>query len=201
MQAIGLNFIDTYHRSGLYPVSYPAILGVEAAGMVEAVGDGRRPASAPATASPMRPPRPAPMPSSRVLPAAASSACPTDSPFDLAAGRPAQGHDRRSSCCTATFHVKQGDAVLIHAAAGGVGSILVQWAKALGAMVIGTAGSQAKLDLARELGCRSRPPLPSSRTWPSRCGRSPAARACRSSTIRSARPPSRPRSPASPGAA
>jgi len=148
--AIGVNFIDTYHRSGLYPVTYPMVLGVEASGTVEAVGPGVtrfRPGDRVAYA---------PAPSGAyaevcVRPADRVVAVPADIPFDLAAAALLKGMTAEF-LLRRTFHVKQGDVVLIHAAAGGVGSILVQWAKALGAVVIATAGAQAKLEIARRLG-------------------------------------------------
>jgi NADPH2:quinone reductase len=148
--AIGLNFIDTYHRSGLYPVTYPMTLGVEAAGVVEAVGTGvtrfkpgDRVGYAPAPGGGYA--------EFSVRAADRVVAVPASIPFDLAAAALLKGMTAEF-LLRRTFHVKQGDAVLIHAAAGGVGSILVQWAKALGAVVIATAGSQAKLDLVRGLG-------------------------------------------------
>jgi NADPH2:quinone reductase len=148
--AIGLNFIDTYHRSGLYPVTYPMVLGVEAAGTVEAAGPG---------VSRFRPGDRvgyAPAPSGgyaafSLRPADRVVAVPANIPFDLAAAALLKGMTAEF-LLRRTFHVKQGDVVLVHAAAGGVGSILVQWAKALGAVVIGTAGSEAKLEIARRLG-------------------------------------------------
>ena len=148
--AIGLNFIDTYHRSGLYPVTYPMVLGVEAAGSIEAVGPGVtrfRPGDRVAYA---------PAPSGGYAEVSVRAAdrvvrVPDDIPFDLAAAALLKGMTAEF-LLRRTFHVKQGDTILVHAAAGGVGSILVQWAKALGAVVIGTAGSEAKLEIARRLG-------------------------------------------------
>lgn len=148
--AIGLNFIDTYHRTGLYPVTFPMVLGVEAAGTVEAAGAG---------VSRFRPGDRvgyAPAPSGGYAEFSVRSAdrvvaVPADIPLDLAAAALLKGMTAEF-LLRRTFHVKHGDVVLIHAAAGGVGSILVQWAKALGATVIGTAGSQAKLELVGRLG-------------------------------------------------
>jgi NADPH2:quinone reductase len=148
--AIGLNFIDTYQRSGLYPVTYPLVLGGEASGTVEAVGPGVtrfRPGDRVAYA---------PAPSGgyaefSVRPADRVIAVPAHISLDLAAAAGLKGMTAEF-LLRRTFHVKQGDVVLVHAAAGGVGSILVQWAKALGAEVIATAGSQAKLEIARRLG-------------------------------------------------
>jgi NADPH2:quinone reductase len=148
-QAVGLNYIDTYHRSGLYPLKMPVVIGLEAAGIVEAVGDGvtrfqvgdrvayNGTMGAYAVAA--------------VVPADRAVKVPDGVSLEIAAavllkGMTAEFLVRRC------FHVKPGDLVLIHAAAGGVGQILVQWCKALGATVIATAGSTAKLDTARELG-------------------------------------------------
>ena len=148
--AIGLNFIDTYHRSGLYPVTYPLVLGVEAAGTVEAVGpgvtrfrQGDRVGYAPAPSGGYA--------AFSVRPADRVVAVPADIPFDLAAAALLKGMTAEF-LLRRTFHVKQGDVILVHAAAGGVGSILVQWAKALGAVVIGTVGSEAKLEIVRRHG-------------------------------------------------
>jgi NADPH2:quinone reductase len=148
--AIGLNFIDTYHRTGLYPVTFPLRLGVEAAGTVEAVGpgvtrfrEGDRVGYAPAPSGAYA--------EFSVRRADQVVAVPADIDFDLAAAALLKGMTAEF-LLRRTFHVKQGDVILVHAAAGGVGSILVQWAKALGAVVIGTAGSEAKLEIVRRLG-------------------------------------------------
>ncbi|HWT51493.1 MAG TPA: quinone oxidoreductase [Caulobacter sp.] len=148
-QAVGLNYIDTYHRSGLYPLKLPSGIGLEAAGFVEAVGDGvtrfavgdrvayNGTMGAYAEAA--------------VVPAERAVKVPHGVSLEIAAavllkGMTAEFLVRRC------FHVKPGDLVLVHAAAGGVGQILVQWCKALGATVIATAGSNAKIALARDLG-------------------------------------------------
>lgn len=147
--AVGLNFIDTYHRSGLYPVKYPQVLGLEAAGHVEAVGEGvtrfavgdrvayNGTMGAYAQAS--------------VVPADRAVKVPEGVELEVAAavllkGMTAEFLVRRC------FPVKTGQAVLVHAAAGGVGQILVQWVKALGASVIATVGSEAKAQVVRDLG-------------------------------------------------
>lgn len=148
-QAVGLNFIDTYHRSGLYPMKMPVVLGLEAAGVVEALGDGvtrfavgdrvayNGSLGAYAEAAVVTADRAVKVPDSVSLEVAAAV---------LLKGMTAEFLVRRC------FHVKPADLVLVHAAAGGVGSILVQWCKSLGAAVIATVGSEAKADLARELG-------------------------------------------------
>ncbi len=148
-QAVGLNYIDTYHRSGLYPLKMPTVIGLEAAGIVEAIGDGvtrfqigdrvayNGTMGAYAEAAVVPAERAVKVPDGVSLETAAAV---------LLKGMTAEFLVRRC------FHVKPGDLVLIHAAAGGVGQILVQWCKALGASVIATAGSAAKLDTARALG-------------------------------------------------
>ena len=148
-QAVGLNYIDTYHRSGLYPLKLPSGIGLEAAGIVEAVGDGvtrfhvgdrvayNGTMGAYAEAAVVPAERAVKVPEGVSLETAAAV---------LLKGMTAEFLVRRC------FHVKPGDLVLIHAAAGGVGQILVQWCKALGATVIATAGGEAKAALARSLG-------------------------------------------------
>lgn len=149
--AIGLNFIDVYQRSGLYPMTWPSGLGLEAAGTVEAVGEavsrfkvGDRIAYANGP--------PGAYAEAHVVAEGRAVAVPDDIPLETAAavmlkGMTAEYLVRR------TFHVKRGDTILVHAAAGGVGLILCQWAKAIGATVIGTTGSEAKAVLARAHGC------------------------------------------------
>ncbi|WP_165191097.1 quinone oxidoreductase family protein [Caulobacter soli] len=148
-QAVGLNFIDTYHRSGLYPMKMPAVLGLEAAGVVEALGEGvtrfkagdrvayNGTLGAYAEAAVVPADRAVKVPEGVSLETAAAV---------LLKGMTAEFLVRR--CHT----VEPGQTVLIHAAAGGVGSILVQWAKALGATVIATVGSEAKAVMARDHG-------------------------------------------------
>ena len=148
-EAIGINFIDTYHRSGLYPVRLPAALGGEAAGVVEAVGEGvtrfkvgDRVASAGLAGG---------YADYSVVPAERTVAVPAGVDARTAAAALLKG-------MTVEFlirrlhEVKAGETILVHAAAGGVGQIMVQWAKALGAIVIATVGSEAKAARVRELG-------------------------------------------------
>jgi NADPH2:quinone reductase len=149
-EAVGLNFIDTYHRSGLYPLPLPSGLGNEAAGVVEAVGrgvggfrEGNRigyfsgPLGSYAT--------------HRVMPADRVVKLPDEIGSEDAAAILLKG-------CTAEFlvercaRVEAGETVLVHAAAGGVGSVLVQWLKAIGATVIAHAGSSRKAEMAKALG-------------------------------------------------
>lgn len=148
--AVGLNFIDTYQRSGLYPVSLPSGLGSEGAGVVEAVGDGvtgLAPGDRVATFGPAL----GAYATHRNLAAAALFRLPDGVDDDVAAAALLKG-------CTAEFlaercaRVERGWPVLVHAAAGGVGQLLVQWLKLLGAEVIGTVGSEAKVAVARAAG-------------------------------------------------
>lgn len=147
--AVGLNFIDTYHRSGLYPIELPGGLGLEAAGIVEAVGEGvaLAPGDRVATFGPER----GVYASARIVSAASLINLPDDVEDDVAAAALLKG-------CTAEFlvercgRVEPGWPVLVHAAAGGVGLLLVQWLKAAGARVIGTVGSDDKVQLARDAG-------------------------------------------------
>lgn len=150
--AIGLNFIDTYHRTGLYPLELPSGLGSEAAGVVEAVGAGVT-----GTA-----------PGDRVVYTGRS---PADGyserrnfPADKLVPIPAGVTDEEAAAAflkglTAwyllrrSYPVQPGDAVLLYAAAGGVGSIASQWAEHLGAIVIGVVSTPAKAELARSQGC------------------------------------------------
>ncbi|MFD2713865.1 quinone oxidoreductase family protein, partial [Tistrella mobilis] len=149
--AIGLNFIDVYFRTGLYPAPLPAILGMEGAGVVVAVGDGvddLKPGDRVAYASgPMGSySEERLMPADRVVPVPDAIDDQTAASMMLK-GMTAQYLLRR------TFPVQAGQTILIHAAAGGVGLIACQWAKALGATVIGTVGSPEKAELARAHGC------------------------------------------------
>jgi NADPH2:quinone reductase len=149
--AIGLNFIDTYHRSGLYEIPLPASPGSEAAGVVEAVGDGvDEVAVGDRVAYGGGPPgayaEARLVPAHRLLPLPPAIADEQAAAIMLK-GMTAQYLLRR------TYPVRAGDTVLIHAAAGGVGLIACQWARHLGATVIGTVGSDAKAELARAHGC------------------------------------------------
>jgi len=149
--AIGLNFIDTYHRAGLYQMPLPLTLGMEAAGVVEAVGRGVKGLKA----------------GDRIAYAAAPLGAYAEArlmPVDKLVKIPAAISDEQAASMmlkgmTAcyllrqTYRVKKGDTILVHAAAGGVGLILCQWAKHLGARVIGTVGSDDKAKLAKAHGC------------------------------------------------
>ncbi|MDZ7668933.1 MAG: quinone oxidoreductase [Gammaproteobacteria bacterium] len=147
--AIGLNYLDTYHRSGLYPLPLPARLGVEAAGVIEAVGDavtdlsvGDRVAYAG---------YPGAYGEANVVPAGRLVAVPEGISDEVAAASLLKG----LTVCyllQRTFPVTADHTLLVHAAAGGVGLILCQWARHIGATIIGTVGSAEKAALARENG-------------------------------------------------
>ena len=150
--AVGVNYIDVYHRTGLYPVpGLPAVLGVEAAGVVEAIGPGVTTVEtgelvAYAGGSLGAYAERARVPAERLvrLPASISD---EQAAAMMLKGLTAQYLLRR------THRVQRGDTILFHAAAGGVGLIACQWAKHLGATVIGTVGSDAKAPLAQANGC------------------------------------------------
>jgi len=149
--AIGLNYIDVYFRTGLYPQPLPAGLGMEAAGVVEAVGAGVtnfKPGDRVAYAS--RPP--GAYCEARVMSAAFVVKLPDAITFEQGAAMMLQGMTAQY-LLRRTYPVQAGQTILIHAAAGGVGLIACQWAKALGATVIGTVGSDEKAELARAHGC------------------------------------------------
>ncbi len=148
--AIGVNFIDVYFRTGLYPATMPAGLGMEGAGVVEAIGEGvtevkvgdrvayaGRPIGAYAQA--------------RVMPAAILVRLPDEIDFETGAAMMLQGMTVEY-LFNRTYKVKAGDTILFHAAAGGVGLIACQWARAIGANLIGTVGSDEKAELAKAAG-------------------------------------------------
>lgn len=150
--AVGLNYIDVYFRTGLYkPPSLPCVIGMEGAGTVEAVGDGVTvvaPGDRVAYAT-------APIGAyaeARTIKADRLVKLPDDIGFDVAAAMMLQGMTVEY-LLRRTFAVKSGQTILVHAAAGGVGLIMCQWAKHLGATVIGTVGSDEKAALARAHGC------------------------------------------------
>lgn len=149
-QAIGLNFIDIYHRAGLYPLPLPSGLGSEAAGLVEAVGEGVSEFQVGDRVGYCSGPQGA-YAQARLMPADKLIKLPEAISFETAAAMLLQGLTAEY-LLRRTYAVQAGDAVLIHAAAGGVGQIAVQWAKALGATVIATAGGAAKCARVRALG-------------------------------------------------
>jgi NADPH:quinone reductase len=148
--AVGLNYIDTYHRTGLYPLELPAILGREAAGVVEAVGDAvDSPAVGDRVAYALEP---GSYCETRVIAADRLVRLPESIDDRTAAAMMLKGLTAQY-LLRRCYRVQAGDTILIHAAAGGVGLIACQWARALGATVIGTVGSAEKAALANNYGC------------------------------------------------
>jgi len=149
--AVGLNYIDTYHRGGLYSIPLPAVLGMEGAGVVEAVGpkvkDFKK-GDRVAYANPLGA-------YAEVLlrPADRLVKVPAGIDDKIAAAIMLKGMTAWY-LARRTYAVKKGDTILVHAAAGGVGQILSQWAKHLGATVIGTVGSDDKVETAKKVGCK-----------------------------------------------
>ncbi|MGE5502182.1 MAG: quinone oxidoreductase family protein [Ignavibacteriales bacterium] len=149
-EAVGLNFIDTYHRGGLYPMKLPMVLGTEGAGVVEAVGEGVTrfsPGDRVAYAGGF-----GAYAQKRTYPADRAVKLPEGISTRLAAASILKGMTAEF-LLRRCYPVKPGDPILVHAAAGGVGMILAQWGKALGALVIGTAGSAEKAEIAKAHGC------------------------------------------------
>ena len=149
--AIGLNYIDTYHRSGLYPLIFPSGLGMEASGIIKeigsdvsnfSVGDRVAYASVPLGA----------YSSHRIFKSKSLVKVPKDIDLTLAATLMTKGLTT-FYLLHKTYPVSSGETILFHAAAGGVGQIFCQWAKSLGCKVIGTVGSEEKVDLAKKNGC------------------------------------------------
>ncbi|WP_175885983.1 quinone oxidoreductase [Burkholderia sp. BCC0044] len=149
--AVGLNYIDVYFRTGLYPQQLPGGLGMEAAGEVTAVGDGVTAFKAGDRVAYVGQP-PGAYAQERVMPAERLVKLPDGISYDDAASVMLQGLTAHY-LLRRTYPVKTGDTILIHAAAGGVGLLVCQWAKALGATVIGTVGSDEKAELAKAHGC------------------------------------------------
>ncbi|HEY2708988.1 MAG TPA: quinone oxidoreductase [Caulobacteraceae bacterium] len=149
-EAIGLNFIDTYQRSGLYPMRYPAVLGQEGAGVVKALGVGAsrfkigdRVAYNGVGGA---------YAELHVVPEVRVVALPDGVSAEVAAASLLKG--MTTEFLVRRCHaVQPGETILVHAAAGGVGTLLVQWAKAIGATVIGTVGSEEKAAVAKGFGC------------------------------------------------
>ena len=148
--AIGLNYIDTYHRSGLYPIKLPSGIGLEAAGKIDEVGsnvtefnkgDNIAYASIPLGAYSQQ----------RIIPSKIAVKIPNGISFEQAATLMTKGLTT-NYLLTKTYNLKAGETVLFHAAAGGVGQIFAQWANSIGAKVIGTVGSDEKVKIAKENG-------------------------------------------------
>jgi len=149
--AIGLNYVETYLRTGLYPVPLPSGLGTEAAGVVEAVGPGATDIRAGDRVAYVGGP-PGAYADLRLMPADRLVKLPDDVSFEQAAAMMLKGLTAQY-LLRRTYKVRRGDAILVHAAAGGVGLFLCQWANHLGATVIGTVGSDEKAALAKAHGC------------------------------------------------
>ena len=148
--AIGLNYIDTYHRSGLYPLPLPSGIGLEAAGKVDEVGenitefnkgDNIAYAAIPIGAYSQQ----------RIIPAKIAVKIPEWISYKLAATLMTKGLTT-NYLLTKTYKLKANETILFHAAAGGVGQIFAQWAKSIGAKVIGTVGSNEKIEIAKANG-------------------------------------------------
>ena len=148
--AIGLNYIDTYHRSGLYPLPLPSGIGLEAAGKIDEVGsdvtefskgDNIAYASTPIGSYSQQ----------RIIPAKNVVKIPEGISYELAATLMTKGLTTHYLICK-TYKLQAGETILFHAAAGGVGQIFAQWANSIGAKVIGTVGSDEKIEIAKANG-------------------------------------------------
>jgi NADPH2:quinone reductase len=149
--AIGLNYIDTYHRSGLYPVPLPSGIGLEGAGVIIEVGPNIVDLSigdsvAYAGGSPSA------YAEERILPAHIAVKIPNGISHKVAACIMTKGLTTHYLLCK-TYKLNSNDVVLFHAAAGGVGQVFSQWAKAIGCKLIGTVGSDEKIEIAKKNGC------------------------------------------------
>jgi len=148
--AIGLNYIDTYHRSGLYPLQLPSGIGLEAAGTIDEIGsnisvfnkgDNIAYASMPIGAYAQQ----------RIIPSKIAVKVPNGISHKMAATLMTKGLTTHYLICK-TYKLKAGETVLFHAAAGGVGQLFAQWANSIGAKVIGTVGSDEKIEIAKANG-------------------------------------------------
>ena len=151
-KAIGLNYIDTYHRSGLYPVELPSNIGIEGAGIIEKVGPdvenfqvGDRVAYASMPIGSYS--------THRIFPTKKLVKVPNEIELENVVTLMTKGFTV-FYLLHKTYTVKSGDTILFHAAAGGVGQIFCQWAKSLGCIVIGTVGSDEKIEIAKSNGCK-----------------------------------------------
>jgi NADPH2:quinone reductase len=149
--AIGLNYIDTYHRTGLYPLPLPHGIGMEGAGHVTAIGNGVTDLAVGDRVAYAGPP-PGSYAEERLMAASTAVKIPNGVDDETAAAMMLKGMTAQY-LIRQTYPVKAGDTILIHAAAGGVGQIVCQWAKSLGATVIGTVGNDEKAEMVRALGC------------------------------------------------
>ena len=186
VRAAGVNFIDVYKREGIYPVPTPFTLGEEGAGVVESVGEGVDRSPGERVAWAMQIGSAAEL---ALLPASRLVTLPDEVDFDTGAAAMLQGMTAHA-LVNSVYAVQPGDAVLVHAAAGGVGQWLVQLCAAKGATVVATAGSPAKLEKARSLGATPWSTTPRSTTWLLQSGTRTLAPAYTSPTTGSARRPS-----------
>ncbi|MDQ2989073.1 MAG: alcohol dehydrogenase catalytic domain-containing protein, partial [Pseudomonadota bacterium] len=145
-EAIGVNFIDVYFRTGLYPQPLPGGLGKEGAGVVEAIGEGVTEVKVGDRVAYAGGPTGA-YAQARIMPASVLLQLPDDISFEMGAAMMLQGLTVQY-LLNRTYKVKAGDTILFHAAAGGVGLIACQWARAIGVTMIGTVGSEQKAELA-----------------------------------------------------
>mgnify|MGYP003317229220 CR=1 FL=1 len=149
--AIGLNYIDTYHRSGLYPVNLPSGIGLEAAGKIIEIGSGVKDLNVGdnvAYAGGV----PSAYAEERILSAQLGVKIPDGISHKVAACIMTKGLTTHYLLCK-TYKLTSKDIVLFHAAAGGVGQLFCQWARAIGCKIIGTVGSDEKIQIAKDNGC------------------------------------------------
>ncbi len=149
--AIGLNFIDTYHRSGLYPLKLPSPIGMEGAGIVEEVGSAVKNFSKGDKVTYASPPLGS-YSDVRNIPEKIAIKIPDGISYKIAASIMTKGLTAHYLLFK-TYQAKAGQIILFHAAAGGVGQIFCQWAKTIGCKVIGTVGSENKVEIAKKNGC------------------------------------------------
>ena len=149
--AIGLNFIDTYHRTGLYPIKLPSGLGMEGAGVVEEIGSEVKIFSKGDSVAYASPPLGS-YSDERIIPERIAVKIPDGITHKIAASIMTKGLTVHYLLFK-TYKASAGEMILFHAAAGGVGQIFCQWAKNIGCKVIGTVGSDSKIDIAKKNGC------------------------------------------------
>jgi len=149
--AIGLNFIDTYHRTGLYPIKLPSGLGMEGAGVVEEIGSEVKIFSKGDSVAYASPPLGS-YSDERIIPERIAVKIPDGITHKIAASIMTKGLTVHYLLFK-TYKASAGETILFHAAAGGVGQIFCQWAKNIGCKVIGTVGSDSKIDIAKKNGC------------------------------------------------
>ena len=149
--AIGLNYIDTYHRSGLYAVPLPSGIGLEGAGIITEVGSNVNELSVGDNVA-YAGGAPSAYAEERILPAQIAVKIPDGISHKVAACIMTKGLTSHYLLCK-TYKVTSNDVVLFHAAAGGVGQVFTQWAKSIGCKLIGTVGSDEKIDIAKKNGC------------------------------------------------